>query len=50
MIKDPADVQISTLIDQAEMLVADLKDTVTNMKRILAAAPVDTQGVKSDES
>lgn len=50
MKKDPADVQISTLIDQAEILVADLQDTVTNMKRILAAAPVTIQGVKADES
>ena len=40
------DLQITTLIGQAERLVSDLNDTVATMKQILALAEADIQGAK----
>jgi hypothetical protein len=40
------DLQITSLIGQAERLVTDLNDTVATMKRILTAASADIQGAK----
>jgi hypothetical protein len=40
------DVQITSLITQAESLVSDLNNTVAIMKQILASASEDIRGAK----
>ena len=44
--KDAKDIQIDSLIAQAEKLVGDLNETVTAMRLILTAAGADIQEAK----